>query len=349
MNDEQKQPKEYDLVLGGNNPPPTDGSVLGGIKGLKLQFGNANSEEKKIAILQKALSYGEAEENWLFDIVATEKNKIQWLAAVLLSNTKNEVYKELLLEYFAEFIPNNIEKWNEYKRSLPDFEINLSRINLSGAKLQEIDLSGVNLNEADLSNSDLSKTDLTLASFIQSNLLKADLSESNLFKTNLSQANLKQASMYLTNIKESNLGNTNLTAIVFHGGQINRVDFSNSKLLNARFDYSTEIYNTLFDASCYIKKAWFIGIDFRNVTFNNVNLQNIYFMESLFINVVFDNCNLMNAVFHSYRNITVDILFKKCNLENSRLEFPGFTEVKFERVNLKGANFKGGASHFCSK
>ncbi len=30
MNDELKQPKEYDLVLGGNNPPPTNGLVLGG-------------------------------------------------------------------------------------------------------------------------------------------------------------------------------------------------------------------------------------------------------------------------------------------------------------------------------
>ena len=70
MNDESKQPREYDLVLCGNNPPPTDGLVLGGIEGLKLQFNNAFSEDKKIAILQKALSYGEAGEAWLFDIIA---------------------------------------------------------------------------------------------------------------------------------------------------------------------------------------------------------------------------------------------------------------------------------------
>ena len=31
MNDELKQPREYDLVFGGNNPPPIDGLVLGGI------------------------------------------------------------------------------------------------------------------------------------------------------------------------------------------------------------------------------------------------------------------------------------------------------------------------------
>ena len=30
MTEKSKQPKEYDLVLGGNNPPPVDGLVLGG-------------------------------------------------------------------------------------------------------------------------------------------------------------------------------------------------------------------------------------------------------------------------------------------------------------------------------
>ena len=35
MNDELKQPKEYDLVLGDNNPSPTNGLVLGVLKELK--------------------------------------------------------------------------------------------------------------------------------------------------------------------------------------------------------------------------------------------------------------------------------------------------------------------------
>ena len=34
MNDELKQPQSYDLVLGCNNPPPTNGLVLGGIEGV---------------------------------------------------------------------------------------------------------------------------------------------------------------------------------------------------------------------------------------------------------------------------------------------------------------------------
>ena len=180
MNDELK-PKKYDLVLGGNNSPPTDSLVLGGVDGLKLQFDDAISEDKKIPILKQAVHYGEAGEAWLFDLVATEKNKMQWLAAVLLSHTKNEVYKQLLLEYFAEFIPNNIDSWNKYKRSQPNLEINLSRIRFVGKELHKIDFSQVNLHQANFNNSWLYET--------------------NLFKTNLSQATLEYAGLLSTGQK----------------------------------------------------------------------------------------------------------------------------------------------------
>ncbi len=59
MNDEDKKPREYDLVLGGNNPP-LNALVLGGIEGVKLRFSKAKSDEDKIAALKDALKYGEA-------------------------------------------------------------------------------------------------------------------------------------------------------------------------------------------------------------------------------------------------------------------------------------------------
>lgn len=39
-------PKEYDATLGGQNPPPTDGTVLGGIKGVKQRFASGNENER---------------------------------------------------------------------------------------------------------------------------------------------------------------------------------------------------------------------------------------------------------------------------------------------------------------
>ena len=56
MNDESRQPKEYDLVLGGNNPPPTNGLVLGGIEGVKQRLASDNVVVR-IAALKDALKY----------------------------------------------------------------------------------------------------------------------------------------------------------------------------------------------------------------------------------------------------------------------------------------------------
>ena len=345
-----KQPKEYDLVLGGNNPPPTDGLVLGGIEGLNLQFNNADSEDEKIAILHKALAYGEAGEAWLFDLVATENNKIQWLAAILLSHTKNEVYKQLLLEYFAEFIPNNINSWNEYKQTLPNFKINLSRINLSGAKLYGIDLSKVILDEADLSNidfsvvslNDINRVNLREASLRNANLRKAYFYESNLFKTDLSQANLEEANIVDAKLKQLNLENANLTKTVFYGAELDEVNLSNAIFVKTDFrDYAC-IKNMVFDSSYDFKETRFLETDFKNVTFSNVNLKNISFSGSLFKNTTFDNCNLTSAEFYTYKDgrVKLNLIFKEYNLENVDFKLSNLKGVKFDRVNLKGADFR---------
>ncbi len=245
MNNEKK-PRESDVVFRSNNSLS--------INDLKLQFSNVISEENKIAIIKQANNYGEAGEAWLFDLVATEKNKIQWLAAVLLSHTKNEVYKQLLLEYFAEFIPNNIDTWNKYRLALPNFEINLLGINFSSKELES------KKNEIDLS------------------------------RVNLTQANLNNARLYDANLSQVNLKNSNLTKARFYAGQLNKVYFSEAKLINTYFQLTT-IYNTNFDSSCYLDNADFIAIEFKNILFNNLNLQNIFFAKwhllmSLLINAI---------------------------------------------------------------
>lgn len=222
MNDRNRQPREDDLVLGGNNPSPINGLVLGGIEGLKLQFNNADSEDKKIAILKQASLYNQVGEDWLLDIVATENNKIQWLAAVLLSNTSNEVHKGLLLEYFAEFIPNNVEKWNEYKQVFPDLKINLSKINLSNTKLQGIDLSRVNLNEADFSDCQYPKMGII---FRNSNLENIDFMFSKLQGVIFDNVNLKGA-----DFRGCNLTEVDFTGLDVRGANFARCTFGNNNL-----------------------------------------------------------------------------------------------------------------------
>ncbi|WP_414621287.1 hypothetical protein [Calothrix sp. CCY 0018] len=38
MNNNQNQPRRFDVVLGGKNPAPVTGAVLGGIEGVKRRF-----------------------------------------------------------------------------------------------------------------------------------------------------------------------------------------------------------------------------------------------------------------------------------------------------------------------
>ena len=49
MNDERK-PTEYDAVLGGSNPPPIDGVVLGGIEGVKSRLASDNIQSQISAL-----------------------------------------------------------------------------------------------------------------------------------------------------------------------------------------------------------------------------------------------------------------------------------------------------------
>lgn len=51
------QPREYDAVLGGENPIPIYGAVLGGIEGVKRRFANPVADVRAIAITQAA-NYG---------------------------------------------------------------------------------------------------------------------------------------------------------------------------------------------------------------------------------------------------------------------------------------------------
>lgn len=52
--EKESQPKKYDLVLGGNNLPPTNGLVLGGIEGVKRRL-DSDDIEVRIAALKLSI------------------------------------------------------------------------------------------------------------------------------------------------------------------------------------------------------------------------------------------------------------------------------------------------------
>ena len=52
------EPREYDAVLGGQNFPPINAAVLGGIAGVKHRLASPSVEAKREAI-SDAINYGE--------------------------------------------------------------------------------------------------------------------------------------------------------------------------------------------------------------------------------------------------------------------------------------------------
>ncbi|MCC5663229.1 pentapeptide repeat-containing protein [Nostoc sp. CHAB 5784] len=106
--------------------------------------------------------------------------------------------------------------------------IDLSGINLSGAKLIGANLSNAKLIDADLSNAklidadlsraklidaDLSRAKLIDAKLIDANLSNADLSGAKLIGADLSNANLSRAKLIGANLSNANLSNANLSDI----------------------------------------------------------------------------------------------------------------------------------------
>ncbi|MBW4605077.1 MAG: hypothetical protein KME29_37400 [Calothrix sp. FI2-JRJ7] len=50
MTNNQNQPREFDAVRGGETPPPIQGAVLGGIKGVKQRLGSPVFEVRVAAL-----------------------------------------------------------------------------------------------------------------------------------------------------------------------------------------------------------------------------------------------------------------------------------------------------------
>ena len=58
MTENQNQPREYDAVLGGKNPPPVNAAVLGGIEGVTRRL-TALDELVRVGAVREAMKYGE--------------------------------------------------------------------------------------------------------------------------------------------------------------------------------------------------------------------------------------------------------------------------------------------------
>ena len=117
MNDKNRSPKQYDLVLGGNNPLPVDGLVLGGIAGVKRRLESNNIEIIKAA-LSDAVSYKDEGLNLVINALYNTPQEIRKHAVNLLRNYKTAKAEQALLDYDPSSLFVQFSDWN-----LKDFDL----------------------------------------------------------------------------------------------------------------------------------------------------------------------------------------------------------------------------------
>lgn len=95
MSENNQNPSEYDAVLGGNNPPPVDGVVLGGIEGLKRRLETGNTQQR-VNSLSDVVKYGDAGVDLLIDALEDSEIHVRAKSFEILNNQNSEKAQQII-------------------------------------------------------------------------------------------------------------------------------------------------------------------------------------------------------------------------------------------------------------
>jgi WD40 repeat protein len=98
MADNPNQPREYDVVKGGQASPLAGSVSLGGIEGVKSRLASA-VEQQRIAALYEALNYGEAGLDLVIRALQDESQEVERAAYRLLRKRTEPRVKQILQEH----------------------------------------------------------------------------------------------------------------------------------------------------------------------------------------------------------------------------------------------------------
>lgn len=114
MTKNNDQPREYDLVLGGNNSPPVNGLVLGGISGVTRRLASKDLNVRILA-LKDALQYQEEGLNLVIQALQDESRQVQLLAYQLLRDREEKIAKEAVANYQPWNLRERFQQYAGYK------------------------------------------------------------------------------------------------------------------------------------------------------------------------------------------------------------------------------------------
>src|SRR4028119_2495050 len=102
MSNHQKEPREYDAVLGGQNLIPVNAAILGGISGVKSRLASP-AVELRIAALSEALKYGESGLDLVIQALHDESMQVKFAAYLLLKDRDDLKIKPPFQDYLPIF------------------------------------------------------------------------------------------------------------------------------------------------------------------------------------------------------------------------------------------------------
>ncbi|MGB3640203.1 MAG: hypothetical protein WBA39_21895 [Rivularia sp. (in: cyanobacteria)] len=109
MNSNQNQPREFDVVLGGKNPAPVTGVVLGGIEGVKRRL-ESEIVDVRIKALSDALNYGDEGLDLVIEALGDSSEEINNKVISILRKSENKG-KQALLEFDPWLVFTTFDNW----------------------------------------------------------------------------------------------------------------------------------------------------------------------------------------------------------------------------------------------
>ncbi|BAZ17609.1 leucine rich repeat variant [Calothrix sp. NIES-4071] len=105
------QPRDFDMVLGGEAAPPVTGIVLGGLEGVKSRL-NSSIANVQTAALCDALNYGDAGLDLVIETLPNFSRQVQRFAKRLLKQEGGAQGKQALLDYNPMLFFTKLEDWD---------------------------------------------------------------------------------------------------------------------------------------------------------------------------------------------------------------------------------------------
>ncbi len=109
-------PRESDLIIGGQNPPPIDAAVLGGLAGVKQRL-KSESITVRLQALDNTIQYGKDALDLVIQFLADPAEEIRELASTLLDNLLEETEKNELFRMLANDTDSKPQLLAEISRS----------------------------------------------------------------------------------------------------------------------------------------------------------------------------------------------------------------------------------------